>query len=110
MTAEEIDKAVKDYTELLKSIAFENLSGEEMPYLLRGTFKEGLESANKHWQEKTRWRSLLTAPPELPSNPSEEKQVLIKHAKGGYDVKFLVKQSSIDYWLREGFIFWKEIE
>ena len=63
-----------------------------------------------YWQEKTRWRSLLTEPPKLPSNPSEEKQVLIKHAKGGYDVKFLVKQSSIDYWLKEGFIFWKEIE
>ena len=63
-----------------------------------------------YWQEKTRWRSLLTEPPKLPSNPSEEKQVLIKHAKGGYDVKFLVKQSSIDYWLREGFVIWKEIE
>lgn len=63
-----------------------------------------------YWQEKTRWRSLLTEPPKLPSNPSEEKQVLIKHAQGGYDVKFLVKQSSIDYWLKEGFIFWKEIE
>lgn len=63
-----------------------------------------------YWQEKTRWKSLLTAPPKLPSNPSEEKQVLIKHAKGGYDVKFLVKQSSIDYWLKEGFVFWKEIE
>ena len=63
-----------------------------------------------YWQEKTRWKSLLTEPPKLPSNPSEEKQVLIKHAKGGYDVKFLVKQSSIDYWLREGFVFWKEIE
>ena len=63
-----------------------------------------------YWQEKTRWRSLLTNPPKLPSNPSEEKQVLIKHAKGGYDVKFLVKQSSIDYWLKEGFVFWKEIE
>ena len=110
MTTEEIDTAVKEYTEWLKSIAFEDLSGEETPYLLRGAFKEGLESANKYWQEKTRWRSLLTAPPKLPSNPSEEKQVLIKHAKGGYDVKFLVKQSSIDYWLKEGFVFWKEIE
>ena len=110
MTTEEIDKTVEKYTESLKSIAFENLSGEETPYLLRGAFKEGLESANKHWQEKTRWRSLLTAPPKLPSSPSEEKQVLIKHAKGGYDIKFLVKQSSVDYWLKEGFVFWKEIE
>lgn len=110
MTTEEIDKVVKEYTESLKSIAFESLSGEETPYLLRGAFKEGFESANKYWQEKTRWRSLLTVPPKLPSDFSEEKQVLIKHAKGGYDVKFLVKQSSIDYWLKEGFVFWKEIE
>ena len=55
MTTEEIEKAVEEYTESLKSIAFENLSGEEIPYLLRGAFKEGLESTNKHWQEKTRW-------------------------------------------------------
>ena len=110
MTTEEIEKTVEEYAESLKSIAFENLSGEETPYLLRGVFKEGLESANKHWQEETRWRSLLIEPPKLPSNPSEERQVLIKHVKGGYDVKFLVKQSSIDYWFREGFVFWKEIE
>ena len=63
-----------------------------------------------YWQEKTRWKSLLTAPPKLPYSPSKEKQVLIKHSMGGYDVKFLVKQSSIDYWLKEGFVFWKEIE
>ena len=110
MTTEEIEKAVEKFAESLKSIAFENLSGEETPYLLRGAFKEGLESANKHWQEKTRWKSLLTAPPKLPYSPSKEKQVLIKHSMGGYDVKFLVKQRSIDYWLKDGFVFWKEIE
>ena len=53
MKTEEIDKAVEEYAKSLKSIAFENLSGEEIPYLLRGAFKEGLESANKHWQEKS---------------------------------------------------------
>ena len=53
MTTEEIEKAVEEYAESLKSIAFENLSGEETPYLLRGAFKEGLESANKYWQEKS---------------------------------------------------------
>ena len=53
MTTEKIDKAVKEYTESLKSIAFGNLSGEITPYLLKGAFKEGLESANKHWQEKS---------------------------------------------------------
>ena len=51
MTTEEIEKAAEEYAESLKSIAFENLSGEETPYLLRGAFKEGLESANKYWQE-----------------------------------------------------------
>ena len=81
---------------------------DELP--VENYIKRVIEITNLHWQEKTRWRSLLTAPPKLPSNPSEEKQVLIKHAKGGYDVKFLVKQSSIDYWLKEGFVFWKEIE
>ena len=63
-----------------------------------------------YWQEKTRWKSLLDNPPKIPNNESEEKQVLIKHARGGYDVKFLVRQSSIDYWLKEGFVFLKEIE
>lgn len=55
MTKQEIEKAVEEYAKSLKSIAFENLSGEEIPYVLRGAFKEGLESANKHWQEKARW-------------------------------------------------------
>ena len=52
MTTEEIEKAVEKYTKSLKSIAFENLSGGVIPYLLRGAFREGLESANKYWQEK----------------------------------------------------------
>ena len=111
MTTEEINKAGWEYanksidetTEIPKNIELIKASAVV-------DFIEGAKFVNKHWQEKTRWRSLLTAPPELPSNPSEEKQVLIKHAKGGYDVKFLVKQSSIDYWLKEGFVFWKEIE
>ena len=54
MTTEEIDKAAEEYTVSIKSI-FEDLSGEETPYLLRGAFREGLESANKYWQERTRW-------------------------------------------------------
>ena len=101
MTTEEIEKAVKDYADN---------STLDSYLLLKADFRNGVESANKHWQEKTRWRSLLIEPPKLPSNPSEEKQVLIKHAKGGYDVRFFVKQSSIDYWLKDGFVIWKEIE
>ena len=58
MTTEEIEKAVEDYTESLKSIEPKTLIGRVMPYALKGAFREGLESANKHWQEKTRWKSL----------------------------------------------------
>ena len=69
MTTEEIDKAVKEYTESLKSIAFENLSGEEIPYLLRGAFREGLDFANKHWQEKTRWIPVEERLPKVRKTP-----------------------------------------
>ena len=77
MTTEEIEKAVEEYTESLKSIAFENLSGEETPYLLRGAFKEGLESANKHWQEKTRWKSLEKEPPKF---VGQKYQILVRYS------------------------------
>lgn len=110
MTTEEIEKAVEDYTESLKSISSKTLVGRVMPYALKGAFKEGLEFANKHWQEKTRWKSLLDEPPKLPTSIDKERLILIKHAKGGYDTKFLVKQSSIDMFLRDGFVAWKEIE
>ena len=73
-------------------------------------FKKGAEFMNKHWQEKTRWKSLLDEPPKLPTSIDKERLILIKHAKGGYDTKFLVKQSSIDMFLRDGFVAWKEIE
>ena len=102
MTTEEIENLANNLAEEYKRFKDE--------LTVENYIKRVIEITNLHWQEKTRWRSLLTAPPKLPSNPSEEKQVLIKHAKGGYDVKFLVKQSSIDYWLKEGFVFWKEIE
>ena len=107
MTTEEIDKAVKDYTELLKSIAFENLSGEETPYLLKGAFREGLESANKHWQEKTRWKSLEKEPP---SEYGYGKMYLLRAESGiPYLVPFPYKES-IKEFIDSVFIEWKEIE
>ena len=110
MTAEEIDKAVKDYTELLKSIAFENLSGEEIPYLLRGAFKEGLESANIHWQEKTRW---IPVEERLPVRQSRTRQILGKN-KHTVSVVFISCAdegylNSLESLKRE-FTHWKEIE
>ena len=115
MTKQEIEKAVSDYSKSLEPMAFENLKGEETPYLLRGAYKEGIEFANNHWQEKTRWKSLEKEPPELPE-PFEEPLVVRGGISGDYaikldyDIKLLVSQNSIDYWLREGFTHWKEIE
>ena len=106
MTTEEIEKAVEEYAESLKSIA-EDLSGEETPYLLRGAFKEGLELANKHWQEKTRWRSLEKEPP---TNYTYDKMYLLRTGSG---IRYLVSlpyEESVKEVISCGFIDWKEIE
>lgn len=106
METEEIDKAVEEYAESLKSIAFENLSGEVIPYLLRGAFKEGLESANKHWQEKTRWIPLEERLPE------HTKRVFIKNNIGNVCCGFYSKSAKMWHTDCEMHYFthWKEIE
>ena len=107
MTKQEIEKAAEDYTESLKSIAFENLSGEEIPYLLRGAFKEGLEYANKHWQEKTRWRSLEKEPPKFEGRKYE---VLVRFSPGVHDIVCIVGLRSVERAIAAGYKDWKEIE
>ena len=112
MTTEEIEKAAEKYTESLKSIAFENLSGEETPYLLRGAFKEGLESANKHWQEKTRWISVgERLPKAITINTNVSRQVWVKLEGRGYRVMqydHLAKRFFPQY-VNEVITHWKEI-
>lgn len=102
MATEEIEKAAQVESDKL------------VLYCSKDDFKrgfiKGFELSDKHWQEKTRWKSLLDEPPKLPTSIDKERLILIKHAKGGYDTKFLVKQSSIDMFLRDGFVAWKEIE
>lgn len=107
MKQEEIEKAVSDYSKSLEPIALENLKGEEIPYLLRGAFKEGLEFANKHWQEKTRWKSLITEPP---TEFGENKQILINHINGGACIYPLYSNASVEHAIDMGFIEWKEID
>ena len=112
MTTEEIEKAVEEYTESLKSIAFENLSGEEIPYLLRGAFKEGLESANKYWQEKTRWIPIEEKLPEVRETPYF---IVIKYKVAESDSDnigaiCIYDKTDVDYILLEGITHWKEIE
>lgn len=72
-------------------------------------FKKGAEFMDKHWQEKKRWKSLLDEPPKEPK-PFEEVYLSLKHSDGGYAIKLSVSQNSVNYWLSEGFIAWKEIE
>ena len=105
MTTEEIDKAVKDYIELLKSIAFENLSGEVIPYLLRGAFREGLESANKHWQEKTRW---IPVEERLPVFAGNRRTILVKTENNIYAFLWVMQEVSLSDF--EYYKYWKEIE
>ena len=103
----EIEKAVEEYAESLKSIAFENLSREETPYLLRGAFKEGLDSANNHWQEKTRWRSLETEPPKF---EGQKYQILVRHSTSMHDVACIIGLHSVEILIAAGYREWKEIE
>ena len=109
---EEIEKAVSDYSKSLETIAFENLKGEEMPYLLRGAFKEGLELTNKHWQEKTRWIPVEERLPEARETPY---YIVIKYKEAESDSDnigaiCIYDKTDVDYILLEQITHWKEIE
>ena len=107
MTSEEIEKAVEDYTESLKSISSKTLVGRVMPYALKGAFKEGLEFANKHWQEKTRWKSLETEPPKF---EGQKYEVLVRFSPGIHDIVCIVGLRSVERAIAAGYKEWKEIE
>ena len=107
MKTEEIEEAVEKFAKSLKSIAFENLSGEETPYLLRGAFKDGLESANKHWQEKTRWKSLEKEPPKFEGLKYE---VMVRYSPVVHDIVCIVGLRSVERAISAGYKDWKEIE
>lgn len=107
MTTEVIEKAVEDYAESLKSISFENLSGEETPYLLRGAFKEGLDFANKHWQEKTRW---IPVEERLPVFEGKRRTILVKTGDDLYSFLWIIQEVSLSDFECQGYTHWKEIE
>lgn len=95
---------IRDYGKMI------GRSTRDMRQIVLLHFTQGVSASDKHWREKTRWKSLLDEPPKLPTSIDKERLILIKHAKGGYDTKFLIKQSSIDMFLRDGFVAWKEID
>lgn len=109
MTTEEIIMTTKEIENLTDSLTEEYERCKD-DLTIKDYTKRVIGTTNLYWQEKTRWKSLLDEPPKLPTSIDKERLILIKHAKGGYDTKFLVKQSSIDMFLRDGFVAWKEIE
>ena len=106
MTKQEIEKAVSDYSKSLEPMAFENLKGEETPYLLRGAYKEGIEFANNHWQEKTRWKSLIAEPP----TDYGKRYFFRAESNGGPFCMPSLNKSYIEKYIDWGFTEWKEIE
>ena len=98
MTTEEIEKAVKDYADN---------STLDSYLLLKADFRNGIDFANKHWQEKTRWKSLEKEPPKF---EGQKYQVLVRFVPGIYDVVCIIGLRSIERAIAAGYKDWKEIE
>ena len=111
MTTEEIEKAANEFAEK---------HGFRVPYdgsnefydkvdvrASKDGFKAGVEFANKHWQEKTRWKSLETEPPKF---EGKKYQILIRHSPITHDVACIVSSRSVEFCIAKGYKYWKEIE
>lgn len=70
-------------------------------------FKKGAEFMDKHWQEKTRWKSLETEPPTI---FGERVQVILKNKHGELSLAPVYSDRSIEEYLDFGFIEWKVVE
>ena len=111
MTTEEIEKVANEFAEK---------HGFRVPYdgsnefydkvdvrAIKDGFTAGVEFANKHWQEKTRWKSLEKEPPTI---FGEKVQVILKNKHGELSLAPIYSDRSIEDYLDFGFIEWKEIE
>ena len=106
MKQEEIERASKKYAYNL--IPDEN--GMSFPLErveLSKAFERGGHFVNSYWEEKTRWKSLISEPP---MEFGEKKRILIKHKDLEINVYFLYSDRSIEDALDMGFIEWKEID
>lgn len=106
MKQEEIEKAAEKYA--YNVIPDEH--GMTFPIerdTLMKAFLLGINVANKYWQEKTRWKSLITEPP---TEFGENKQILINHINGGACIYPLYSNASVEHAIDMGFIEWKEID
>lgn len=106
MTKQEIEKAAQEYA---KSIGFKECHSTvaQLTEYAVEDFKAGVEFSDKHWQEKTRWKSLETEPPKF---EGKKYQILIRHSPITHDVACIVSPRSVEFCIAKGYKYWKEIE
>lgn len=99
MTTEEIEKAIERFTEERRH--------KSTGYPPKEWFKAGVEFTDKHWQEKTRWRSLEKEPPKF---EGQKYEVLVRYSPGIHDIVCIVGLRSVERAISAGYKDWKEIE
>lgn len=107
MTTEEIEKAARDYVDI--SIDAKQIYSDIglVKSAAMVDFMEGVEFANKHWQEKTRWIPIKERLPELRKTPY---WVVVKNEKGyDYACVNIISEVYFEH-LKLLFTHWKEIE
>lgn len=111
MTTEEIEKAANEFAEK---------HGFRVPYdgsnefydkvdvrASKDGFKAGAEFVDKHWREKTRWRSLEKEPPKF---EGQKYQILARYSPNMHDVACIGGLRSVENMISAGYKDWKEIE
>ena len=99
MTNQEIEKAAERFTEERRH--------KSTGYPPKEWFKAGAEFADKHWQEKIRWKSLETEPPKF---EGQKYEVLVRFSPGIHDIVCIVGLRSVERAIAAGYKKWKEIE
>ena len=106
MTTEEIEKAGKRY-------AYNIIPDENgMTFLverseLSKAFKEGVQFADKHWQEKTRW---IPVEERLPAFAGKRRTILVKTGDDLYSFLWIIQEVSLPDFECQGYTHWKEID
>ena len=110
MTTEEIEKAAEEYANKhfsSKDIEMYQLSGKQVSRIIKTTFASGVEFSDKHWQERTRWKSLEKEPPKF---EDQKYQILVRHSPNIRDVACIIGLRSVEKLIAAGYKDWKEIE
>ena len=102
---EELEKEAQEYAKRLNYSMEAKHNMCERDFEI--AFKRGADFVNKHWQEKTRWKSLETEPPKF---EGKKYQILIRHSPITHDVACIVSPRSVEFCIAKGYKYWKEIE